>query len=137
MNYDLVLEEAVLGMGGFVFFNCCRMSPNSMPLISVLILVMTLHLAYRHMLVVVTCSPVFMPTPILGLHTRIPTRVPFEMVTSKIGCLSADTGFGTTSLFFPSINISVISKYIFLFQNIFQKVCKNISKTFPFEGIRI
>lgn len=36
-------------------------------------------------LVVVTYSPVYMPTLVLGLHTRIPTRAPFEMAVSNIG----------------------------------------------------
>lgn len=36
-------------------------------------------------LVVVTRRAVYVPTLVPGFHTRIPTRVPFEMVVSKIG----------------------------------------------------
>ena len=80
------MEGIVLGMCGFVFFNCSIMSPNVMPLVSYTCFGNNSALGLPvTSLVVVTYSPVDMPTPVLGLHTRIPTRVPSEMVVSKIG----------------------------------------------------
>ena len=81
------MEGIVLGVCRFVFFNCSRTGPNVMPLVSYTSFGnnSALGLPITSLLVVVTHSPVYMPTPVLGLCTRIPTRVPFEMVVSKIG----------------------------------------------------
>lgn len=85
VKHNLIMEEIVLGMGGFVVFNCSSMSPNVMPLVSSTCFSnRSIGLSVTS-LVVVTYSPVYMPTPILGLHTRIPTRAPFEMAVSKTG----------------------------------------------------
>lgn len=117
------MEGIVLGMCGFVFFNCSRMSPNVMPLVSYTCFGNSSALGLPvTSLVVVTCSPVDMPTPVLGLHTRIPTRVPFGGGGFQDwGYLSASTGFETTGLFVLSINISVIAKHIF-FSRIFSTI---------------
>lgn len=86
------MEGVVLDMGGSVFFNCSRMRPNVMPLVSCTCFANSSILGLPvTSLVVATYAPVYMPTLVLGLHTRIPTRVPLAMVVSKIGgiCLPA------------------------------------------------
>lgn len=80
------MEGIILGVCRFVFFNFSRMGPHVMPLVSYTCFGNNSALGLPiTSLVVVTYSPVYVPTPVLGLRTRIPTRVPFEMVVSKIG----------------------------------------------------
>lgn len=122
LSSDLIMGRIILGMGGFVIFNCSRTSPNVIPFGFLHSLCNDSTLGFPITSpVVVTYSPVYMPAPVLGLHTRIPTRVPFEMVVSKIGdiCPPA-TGFETTSLFFQTL-ISRWSPNIFSFPECFPK----------------
>lgn len=105
LSSDLIMERIILSMAGFIIFNCGRTSRNVIPFgfLHSLCNDSTLGLPITSP-VVVTYASVYMPTSVLGLHTGIPTRVPFEMVVSKIGniCPPA-TGFETTSLFFQTL----------------------------------
>lgn len=80
-----------------------------------------------------TSAVLFVPSPVLGFYTRIPTRALSGKAVSMTGeegaGLPASTGFETTACF-SKINNRRDLQPCFLFQNTFQKVCKNVSEAF-------